>query len=470
MNRLIVYLCIFSKFLSYSFCDPICDASTLIHVRTQGQSKYVFYVYDNELRAVVVKNDVISGDSHVAKMPHAIVNDIVNGNVDVLAKMLDHSFFSESGMKVRIHARGYGGWNEVQHRGYKGGSAELVSWLAHEEGTYIWAQDIFELFSCREDRRVSAVARLVADACAAVETDVATKPLNLLDFGAMRVAQGWHFNVNDCEGGTYGDSRLILAIEQISKAVELFKNGCNDESLVELGRGLHPLQDIFAHTDAFVSLYRLGSITFLAHLGDLGVGADDPFYIDRTKHSYRTAVVHEDYSSISQRYSDAKTASYIYLYCYKIMTEDGFDDSLDVFNKIKRRLSQSLAAYDVDSVNYSGVHFYKAGSPRGTHVMYYLINSLWSALAANECSDVKKRKLYNFWLELRLAGNSYRASVTTRIPVLQKPLDLEKIIDNINAKTWTRHYIIGPINIENFIKIEEAGEINESSYSGYYQN
>jgi hypothetical protein len=97
--------------------------------------------------------------------------------------------------------------------------------------------------------------------------------------------QSWHFNINDCKWGSVGDSRMQHYHEEYDKALRLLndsqsvfsienmrqknikdlktpinrrskKNNSSElalffrnQALIAFGKGLHPLQDIYAHQD-----------------------------------------------------------------------------------------------------------------------------------------------------------------------------------------------------------------------------
>jgi hypothetical protein len=91
--------------------------------------------------------------------------------------------------------------------------------------------------------------------------------------------QSWHFNTNNKElGSTVGrainnvlrsfginksttdtsqDSRVEHAEEQMAKAIKLFSSD-KEAALKELGKGLHALQDIDAHSDKNVGVFGIG--------------------------------------------------------------------------------------------------------------------------------------------------------------------------------------------------------------------
>jgi RHS repeat-associated protein len=72
--------------------------------------------------------------------------------------------------------------------------------------------------------------------------------------------QSWHFNTYNhpdifkevSNTDTPEDSRIKNADDQMKKAVEAYNAGDIEKALIELGKGLHALQDIDAHGDKYV--------------------------------------------------------------------------------------------------------------------------------------------------------------------------------------------------------------------------
>ena len=150
-------------------------------------------------------------------------------------------------------------WDERIHKGDKNG------------GTFKWAIDA----GFNESQ-----AEIIAKACNNVDSLVSlTNPV----FG-----QEYHFNTNRNKGGasgTPGDSRIQLSEMHLQKAIDykiqaytkLIYEGDGygakrlmELSLKELGKGLHPLQDVSAHTDDVVEFDVIWH-----HMG-FGTIVDDP--------------------------------------------------------------------------------------------------------------------------------------------------------------------------------------------------
>ena len=257
---------------------------------------------------------------------------------------------------------------------------------------------------------------------------------------------------------------MIIAVDQLAIAVNKFKSNDKTSALRELGRGLHALQDIFAHTDAFVSLYTTNPINgkkFLGHLGPKGYGADDPFYIDESKFSYPTAVKADNNNTIlSQRYSDAKTASYIYLFYYRLLTE-GFCRPFNVicseiWNRINDSVNADYCYYQAVFARYS--YITNLPKSRGTHAIYYLIKALNETFGVQlKFSKIDSTPLFHL-------SQSWEKQYLP-IPRNLVPKDLSTEL----LKTIPRWHLFGPTekDIENYIKREEDPKLQKSLYNSY---
>jgi len=116
-------------------------------------------------------------------------------------------------------------------------------------------------------------AEVIADSNAAVDTG---RTFPLLPF---KRSQRPHFNTNNSiwfrifrsSSGTENDSRHIMAREYMEKAVLFAENDMDYESLIMLGTGAHPVQDMPTHKDRFVM-----RILFWWSHWPFGMAADDP--------------------------------------------------------------------------------------------------------------------------------------------------------------------------------------------------
>lgn len=151
-----------------------------------------------------------------------------------------------------------------------------------------------------------------------------TSPTNIVS-SYRQYSQSYHFSVFEYPAGYFGDTRLFHAVNHLANAIELFKTD-RFESLKELGRGLHPLQDIFAHGDSFVSKLQVGLTKYdiFHHFGTAEQAhADDVTGSDEN-------VLDKGFN---QRYINTKIISYIYLWIYKDIVSkfvsDGFEEEIE---------------------------------------------------------------------------------------------------------------------------------------------
>jgi RHS repeat-associated protein len=104
--------------------------------------------------------------------------------------------------------------------------------------TQEWAKAYFTLGS----------ARILAEACN--DVDGLFSGTSYLP-GLLGGDQSYHFNTGSGEYASDKDIRMIHAEEHLIKAIGLYKQGDIALAFVELGIGLHPLQDVGAHTDKY---------------------------------------------------------------------------------------------------------------------------------------------------------------------------------------------------------------------------
>ena len=102
----------------------------------------------------------------------------------------------------------------------------------HYDDTKSWAENFFNGVFSEEDAEIIASADNGVDSIFSL-----TNPI----WGD----QSWHF---DRDWGT-ADSRKTHSEDEMKKAKDSLKNGDREESLEHLGKGLHALQDIYAHMD-----------------------------------------------------------------------------------------------------------------------------------------------------------------------------------------------------------------------------
>ena len=311
---------------------------TVIYVRKQGNSVFKFYVQDKNLIADIIRNGNIQ--QLPINIPLRFQTDLDEEKIARLKDMFEQCYFSVQAGKILVNARGLGGWGKDIHKGTIGVGGN---------GTWLWAEEVGFL---------PDEAKLIAEACNAVDTlwdptDVG-KWHRVWILGANVLAnQSWHFNVfkdgEESFGGSYADTRIKHAKECLEYAREC-KN--KEAALISLGFGLHALQDVFAHTDWFVSRgydglgkignwFRTPNVVY-GHADDRGWYADDPTHKSdddkKRKHRLMPGVFdiwdrYDPESSIAgeqdfnQRYSNTKTATYIYLLAF--LYNDKFKDKTE---------------------------------------------------------------------------------------------------------------------------------------------
>ncbi|MFA6409230.1 MAG: hypothetical protein WCW01_03540 [Gammaproteobacteria bacterium] len=315
----------------------------LFYSRQQGNSTYNFYIKDRRLVAEVIK----AGASQVLPTIDIPTNLQLEINIKKLQKLktvFDQSFFTVQGEKISVNARGLGGWGDEVHRGYEcNGEGKWEVGLLEKacvhvghfdekkerhangfgigtQGTYQWAIDV------GLGNNAARIAYYSND----VDYDEKTRPVI-----PHHDPQGWHFNVlQNSQDGSLSDSRIKHALEKLIAAVSLYKNGEFGEAFRNLGQGLHPLQDVFAHTNAFIKDFNI-EVDGLLHWRfqyHRGIIADEPHYIDPKKSSESIIPEPEEilelkdnpYGHFSQRYSDTKTATYLYLLLFRLAVEPNF--------------------------------------------------------------------------------------------------------------------------------------------------
>jgi len=176
-------------------------------------------------------------------------------------------------------------------------------------------------------------AEIVSLACKWVDYHKDTNPLNINN----PEAQKWHFNTLSNQGivgGSSRDARIVVAIESLKTAVNLNGKDLNG-SLEILGKGLHPLQDTFAHADQFVTPYKYkGKVCvckmrfwddallwegqyFWGHANKRGWHADNLFNNEEDdKVLGRSLWSCDSLKNFNQRFAITRLATWIYLLIY----------------------------------------------------------------------------------------------------------------------------------------------------------
>ena len=188
----------------------------------------------------------LSGDPALGEyLPSAPVNDEArkrNGSLPGMGGVFNY---------VNLHVYHYAGNNPVRYED-PNGKADRDTHLGDESmGTYAWAID--RGFNPTQAERI-------ANACNGVDS----LSSGIGPFPGIG-DQGYHFNtITGSKSGTWQDSRimntqihLIIAISFKGNAIAFGLNTLIGEyfynkALDELGKALHPIQDVFFHTDNVV--------------------------------------------------------------------------------------------------------------------------------------------------------------------------------------------------------------------------
>lgn len=288
----------------------------LLYSRNQNGFIFNFYVDDQsgKLSAKVTKDGKSVEVFLIQGLPWQ--KDLQDsGKKEKVRQALSDSYFRYIGDAVEVHPRGLGGWGTEIHNGLKNNDGFETLGL---KGTYQW---------CVELGFSSKHAKWISEACDSVDSGH-TSPKKI----SSSEAQGWHFDTNNNEGGPK-DSRIFNTVDRLNNALAKAKSDRSKHSkraLETLGHGLHPLQDIFAHTSQFVHRlpkmlpgYRGQHHFFYEKASE----ADNPSYRN-SKSSKPISLQSMDGSDRiakhSQRYTNTRIFSLFYLRCYlagKTLTE-----------------------------------------------------------------------------------------------------------------------------------------------------
>lgn len=385
-----------------------------------------------------------------------------------------------------------GGWGDPQHRGYTSYLGVFHrhhnSWFDPEaEGTYTWVKKVLERGEINWDV-ISSQARRIADACAAVDTGI-TDPTR--QFG--KYAQSWHFNTNiNCWGGACDDSRILHAIrcfklacpdasaqmthdKKLDKEYKKMANGRapGDESFI--GTGLHPVGDVFAHIDPYVSRYQPPDTDinegspFYGHIlrinrhkalsplnADLraSLAVDDPKHLDHYSH---LSLIPEDRAhKLSQRYSDLKTSSLLYLYVYDLF-KNPMQAKASIRDEILERIQQSLSRPRGRRIDFSR---------RGTHGVLGLIDAMLKDdyfSPVKDCLEGFKRPLKEVYGENTVGIRGSHNPHTSLIKVTA-------LMDELMELQIKIHGPVPHINEGEDAGIEEVSRIVKSTGDVYVAN
>lgn len=299
---------------------------TKFYSRQQGNIVYNFYFDKNKQLVAEIVRD---GNTHQlqADIPRDLQVDLDEEKISTLRMMFDQSYFGTQCDKILVNARGLGGWGDAQHDGSNNGAQQ------DGEGTYTWARSAG--FSHNDAYTIAQANKGVDGIWGGLQGETAPAPISTsADFTA--VPQGWHFNVfartpkyQQSSNGSCRDSRINYALDCLLGAITLAEQEQRLNSLQCLGRGLHPLQDTFAHTSAFITCatsdgkWSLSFRHLYSHPFFPSSPADDPRYINGLEGSPESRIREDAYFEghiehlFNQRYSDTKTITLIYLFIYK---------------------------------------------------------------------------------------------------------------------------------------------------------
>lgn len=284
--------------------------SIKLYVRQQGNTVFNFYAKNERLIGEVVRDGNTQRLS-IGNIPPEFQVELNEEKIAKIRRILDQCYFSVQGSKIIVNARGLGGWNTD----------------VHMDRTYQWTLTIIN------DQNI---ALTIAQACKSVDEGETNPDPRINSKATTPEVQRWHFNINSTSHPEYssGDSRITLAVNCMAQAIRMYHieklrerkqyleslgvtrtervgdytvNLCDalgqlseecreyqniliklrrlqqfdkqreypmNEILSCLGRGLHPLQDMFAHTRSFVGTVPLTEIQY--HWPEyLGGGADN---------------------------------------------------------------------------------------------------------------------------------------------------------------------------------------------------
>lgn len=370
--------------------NPILD---VFHSYKLGNTNVSFYIDEGDnLRAIYESSGIQKQAIKIEGIPLKFTTQLdTPQKKERLKYFLENSFCNVTSGQVSVNCRIKGGWGVKQHRGYRysysmasvldGITRKLpmldkimpleisdavnnvthkVTWYFPDEGTYHWAYEVGFIYKHQ--------ATTIGNACNDVDAGD-TDPVLHLD---NEEAQSWHFNTNfpietitrnnkelGCRYAGYpGDSRMQHAVVELKKAIDEYNNGViTPEVLHHLGKGLHPLQDIFAHGDQFVTAYQYKENNnkekyIYSHANEKGKFADVAFAFNNRQDLSK--IPEDRNNGLNQRYSDTKTITYIYflifLYNTGLFEKKPFSDQLGKIKNIVEKRSENS-----DIKNFSGL-------------------------------------------------------------------------------------------------------------------
>jgi hypothetical protein len=234
--------------------------------------------------------------------------------------------YSDGTYGLALSGRVLGGWGRKVHR------TKTIGW-AKELG-----------FNSSE-------AEILGDACANVDKGE-TSPVK---HWSNRSAQSLHFKFDTGVKGV-GDSRILNSLAFLDQAIEAQKRGQNQENVLKfLGQGLHPEQDCPAHTEAFVSkTFKVKHHLFQE--------ADNPKFIDCSYDSDLSSYDPDKSQGYSQRYTDTRAISYLYLLVFLSVTgiytqqkvKEYFDQKISPILKSCPGTANSLSKF-IEGLRHMGI-------------------------------------------------------------------------------------------------------------------
>src|SRR3990167_5993647 len=230
---------------------------------------------------------------------------------------------------------------------------------------------------CKDKGFTPKQATIIAQACNLVDTYL--QPDYLVTFDLKEI-QSWHFNNGEGKDYSPRDTRIIHAVNSLNDAIYILKNSqdcfssnrlgfsvecdgntitikekyasgvgfifptgmtksktvykdCTPEQRQEiaesialriLGEGLHPLQDLHAHTPDYVK--KAGSVCYHLPSSCHGGGADDSYHISLSEHSPPSLNPEHRAQDLNQRYTVTEESTKFYLQCFKDLRETTYEE------------------------------------------------------------------------------------------------------------------------------------------------
>jgi len=305
----------------------------LIYSRKQIGTIFNFYIDDMHLTAEIVRDGTIKKAILIKGLPELEDLGSISAKEGIKA-ILERGYFVSIGDEVHINMRILGGWGEDIHDGTKRMDPLIV-------GTYTWVKRVWEIPEYNEDCMAEHIARTCnkVDSWRHVVFGEPTDPL---------FCQGRHFNVNEA-GQT--DSRIQFAFMHFHQACTIMKNSGSEARLAfceELGKGLHSIQDIFAHDAAYVTTKPLsfpimgGSVKH--HVNKFGKLTDVPKHIRRGYFDLPDDISDgEICETPTVRYFDTQCATYIYLICFRIAVANSKENISNLVTHLNNLLKNNNA-------------------------------------------------------------------------------------------------------------------------------